>query len=395
MLQADVADQAQLSSAIATIKKDLPPLKGVIHAAGVLADGVLQQLSWTQMEKVLAPKVWGAWHLHLLTLDCELDFFVLYSSAASLLGSPGQASHVAANSFLDALAHYRRSHHLPAVSVNWGPWSEVGSATGEQLHQKMQRRGIGTITPPQGLQALAKILLKTGLSETLNLEAEAVSQIGVVPIDWAIFSQQGIRGDLFYSDFLDSNLSIDPSVQTQDLETVTTQQQSEKAADWAKQLSEIPQRRRLSFLTQALQTEVAQVLSFSGSKRVDPSVSFFDMGMDSLMSVELKNRLDIHLGYSVSSTVIFEYPTIQALSAHLVEAYADRPNQEKDRPPDLGQSDLYDSDLSDSDPSDFDLYNASDGNVSDGRQADKEDADKESADIESELAALESLLNRT
>ncbi|MEL6555919.1 MAG: SDR family NAD(P)-dependent oxidoreductase, partial [Cyanobacteria bacterium J06621_11] len=364
VLQADVTDYSQLQAAIATLTKTLPPLKGVIHAAGVLSDGVLQQLSWEQMETVLAPKVWGAWHLHQLTAGYDLDFFVLYSSAASLLGSPGQASHVAANSFLDALAHYRRSQHLPAVSINWGPWSEVGSAAGEQLHQRMQQRGIGTISPQQGVEALSSLLTSP----------QGGAQLGVVPINWATFQQQGIHRDLFYANLLSSNAFGDAALGSQRSDAVTANRQSQPppnhpqrmsaiASDWTQQLSELPQRRRLSFLTKALQSEVAQVLSFSEIKRVDLSVSFFDMGMDSLMSVELKNRLDTHLGYPIASTVIFEYPNIQSLADYLVEAYADNPSQEisvqeKDRPPDI-------------------------------------QSPKNSADIEQELAALEELLNRT
>ncbi|MEL7334532.1 MAG: SDR family NAD(P)-dependent oxidoreductase, partial [Cyanobacteria bacterium J06560_2] len=153
ILQADVANRTQLASALKTLAATLPPLKGVVHAAGVLVDGILQQLTWGKMESVLAPKVWGAWNLHQLTESYELDFFALYSSAASLLGSPGQGSHVAANSFLDALAHYRQAQELPAVSINWGPWAEVGSAAAEQVQRQMELQGIGAIAPQQGIQA--------------------------------------------------------------------------------------------------------------------------------------------------------------------------------------------------------------------------------------------------
>ena len=183
-LQADVSDRSQLASALDTLNKTLPPLRGVVHGAGVLSDGVLQQLSWPQMESVLAPKVWGAWNLHQLTLSNELDFFALYSSAASLLGSPGQGAHVAANSFLDSLAHYRQAKGLPAVSINWGPWSEIGSATGELVQRQMARQGIGAIAPEKGIEALSQILSQT-----------FTSQLGVVPIDWSKFQSQSLTND--------------------------------------------------------------------------------------------------------------------------------------------------------------------------------------------------------
>ena len=182
LFQADVAEQSQLATALTQIKATLPPLRGVIHGAGVLRDGVLQQLTWEQMKPVLAPKVWGAWNLHELTQDLPLDLFVLYSSAAALLGSPGQGSHVAANSCLDALAHHRHRLGLPALSINWGPWSEVGSAATDAIHQQMQSRGVGAIAPSQGRQALSKLLLQTPSSNS-------VSQVGVIPIRWSQLQQ--------------------------------------------------------------------------------------------------------------------------------------------------------------------------------------------------------------
>src|SRR5690606_30530681 len=109
-------------------EQTMPPLRGVIHSAGVLDDGALLQQSWSRFRTVMAPKVVGSWHLHQLTRHLPLDFFVLFSSGAAVLGSPGQSNHAAANAFMDALAHCRRAQGLPAVSINWGPWAEVGAA---------------------------------------------------------------------------------------------------------------------------------------------------------------------------------------------------------------------------------------------------------------------------
>src|SRR4029079_7853768 len=126
VLQVDVADRDALSAALEQVHENMPDLCGIFHAVGVIADGSLMRLTRASMATVFAPKVTGAWNLHLLTQESRLDFFVMFSSVASLLGSPGQANYAAANTFLDALAHYRRALGQPGLSINWGPWAEVG-----------------------------------------------------------------------------------------------------------------------------------------------------------------------------------------------------------------------------------------------------------------------------
>ena len=359
---ADVTDRAQLGAALRHISQTLPPLRGVIHCAGVLLDGTLQQLTWAQMSVVLAPKVWGAWNLHELTQDQPLDLFVLYSSAASLCGSPGQGSHVAANSFLDALAHYRRQLGLPGLSINWGPWSEVGSATA--VAADMQARGIGAISPHQGRQALSRLLLQP-----------TVPQVGVMPIHWSQFHQQGSHSDPLFANFSQPGAAQGDRSPTQ----VSARHSTSKTADWLQQLQTLPQRQRRSFLTQALQSEVAKVLGLARSQTLDPTTSFFDLGMDSLMAVELKNTLDTQLGTSVSSTVIFEFPTIRDLATHLI----DRVGAAESPPPpdDDGEQVLM---LPATGPTTAEV----------GRPAVRSPSDF-SADIEQELAALETLLDRS
>ncbi|MEB3360479.1 MAG: SDR family NAD(P)-dependent oxidoreductase [Synechococcales bacterium] len=300
VLQADVSKRDEVAGAIASLKT---PLNGVIHAAGVLDDGVLRQLTWERMEPVLAPKVYGAWHLHQLTQDQPLEFFVLFSSAASLLGSPGQGSHVAANAFLDALAHHRQSLGLPGLSINWGAWSGVGAAAQRQVDQQMQARGVDTIAPAEGLHILSQVLAQP-----------TQPQLGVIPIRWPQFLSQG-RTDAFFERFQQSAPSVGP------------------APDWRSRLQTLPERQRLPFLTTALQQEVAKVLGRPAHQLPDPQLGFFDMGMDSLMAIELKNRLDTQLGTPVSSTVIFEHPTIAALAKHLAAAVLQSPHPDSPPPP--------------------------------------------------------------
>ena len=303
VIQTDVAQRDQLAATIAAIDS---PIHGVIHAAGVLDDGVLQQLTWERLESVLAPKAYGAWHLHELTQEQPLAFFVLFSSAASLLGSPGQGSHVAANAFLDALAHHRQTLGLPSLSINWGAWSGVGAAAQRQVDQQMQARGVEAITPDQGIQIFSQLLAQP-----------SEAQVGVVPIRWAQLLSQG-WSDAFFERFQPSTPVVQPT------------------ADWRNRLENLPPQQRLSFLTTALQQEVAQVLGRAASQLPDPQLGFFDLGLDSLMAVELKNRLEGQLGTTVSSTAIFEHPTIAALAQHLAAVVLPEPLL----PPSRGEPEL-------------------------------------------------------
>ena len=291
--QADVTQRDQLTAVLADLEQTSPPLRGVIHAAGVLDDGVIEQTTWSRMAQVLAPKVDGAWHLHQLTQTQPLDFFVLFSSAASLLGAPGQGSHVAANSFLDALAHYRQGRGLPGLSINWGAWSTVGAAAERQMDVQLQSRGIGSIAPQQGLDILARLLNRPLLP-----------QMGVVPIHWPQFLQNG-RTDAFLADFIaQEETSVAGAI---------------APTGWATQLAALPAGQHAASLTHLLQTEVAHVLGLPPSRLPDPQHGFFDMGIDSLMAVELQNRLETQLGVHLPSTELFAYPNIAALTAHLVE----------------------------------------------------------------------------
>src|SRR5262249_45550766 len=127
VMQADVANFTDVGRLITTCQTQ-GPLRGIVHAAGVLDDGVLTQQSAERFSRVMAPKVHGAWNLHTHSRQLQLDFFVSFSPMASLLGSAGQSNYAAANAFLDALAHHRRAHGLPSLTINWGPWAEVGMA---------------------------------------------------------------------------------------------------------------------------------------------------------------------------------------------------------------------------------------------------------------------------
>ena len=173
--QADVSDRLQVEYVFEKIKQNMPALRGVIHAAGVLDDCAILNLDSARMKNVMAPKVNGTWNLHYESLNVPLDFFVLYSSAVSVLGSPGQGNYGAASSFLDAMAHYRRSLGLPAISINWGPWAEIGLAAAAT--EKLMEQNASA-------QHLIKVIkIDRGLEILEQLLSESIPQVMVLPFD--------------------------------------------------------------------------------------------------------------------------------------------------------------------------------------------------------------------
>ncbi|WP_226594929.1 SDR family oxidoreductase, partial [Microseira wollei] len=175
VVKADVSQPNQVVEVLEKIQKELPPLRGIIHAAGVLDDGVLQQQSIERFGRVMAPKVAGAWNLHNLTANLPLDFFVGFSSVAALFGSAGQGNYAAANAFMDGLAHYRQAMGLPGLSINWGPWANVGMAASleSRSRDRIQTMGMAAIPVERGLVALEQLL------------NQSASQVGVMPINWS------------------------------------------------------------------------------------------------------------------------------------------------------------------------------------------------------------------
>src|SRR5262249_52802229 len=154
--QGDVAAEADVAAVLEQIRSRLPPLRGVLHAAGSVDDGLLVEQDLERFERVMAPKVLGTWHLHTLTRNSPIDFFVMFSSGAALLGSPGQSNYAAANSFMDALAFRRTAEGRHALSINWGSWADVGmaAAVSEQHRRRWAEQGLRMIRPTDGVRML-------------------------------------------------------------------------------------------------------------------------------------------------------------------------------------------------------------------------------------------------
>lgn len=294
----DVSQETDVARILGEINESMPPLRGIIHAAGVLDDGMLRSHAWERFAKVMAPKVEGAWNLHVLTQDMPLDFFVLFSSMASLLGSPGQGNYAAANAFLDALAHHRRAQGLPGLSINWGTWAEVGMAAslGSHNQHRLTALGMDTIALKQGLQVLGQLFQHTD------------AQVGVVPVKWSQFMQQ-------FTDDTAPPLLAELAREAGSL--VLAEQPSVQQLEFLKRLSKVPPRDRQELFLAHVRDQVTKVLGLSPSHSLEPHQGFFDIGMDSLTSVELRNRLQTTLGRSLPSTLIFDYPTLNALAGYL------------------------------------------------------------------------------
>jgi acyl transferase domain-containing protein/NADPH:quinone reductase-like Zn-dependent oxidoreductase/SAM-dependent methyltransferase/acyl carrier protein len=313
----DVADRSRLEEVFANFGGTLPPLAGILHSAGTLDDGFLLHQNWERFAKVLAPKVTGSWHLHELTRDLPLDFFVLFSSAVSMLGSAGQANHVAACAFEDALAHYRRAQGLPALSIDWGPWAEAGAATRGTVTQRVQFKGFQPILPEQGFRVLEHLI------------GSDRARVGVMSVDWRQYANAlpaGHKAGLL-SDLIRSTENAAPIVG----------RPSEKPHAVLERLQDAPAAKRLRLLSDFVRSQAVKVLGLDASRPIDDNQPLNDFGLDSLMAVELRSLLTAELGLarSLPATLVFDYPTIAALTTYLAEEvlmWEQTPASEPDSP---------------------------------------------------------------
>ncbi|NEO38502.1 MAG: SDR family NAD(P)-dependent oxidoreductase [Moorea sp. SIOASIH] len=286
--KADMSDPELMTRVVHKIEQSNIPLAGVIHSAEMLSDGVLQNQIWSSFEQVMAPKVQGTWHLHQLTQNQPLDFFVLFSSAASLLGSPGQGNHSAANGFLDGLAHYRRGMGLPGLSIHWGPVAQVGEAAERGVDMRASEQGMSVLSPTQVLQSLELLMSGSDI------------EVGVVPIDWSAW-QERVAQWSFLADWQ---------------ETIQTTSEISKS-EFLLKLEATAANERRSLLVAHVRSQLALLLGINHPESIALETGFFDLGMDSLTSVELRNKLQTSLDCSLPSSLAFDYPNIQSLTDYL------------------------------------------------------------------------------
>ena len=293
----DVSDEKQLTEFLETFgREEWPPIRGVIHAAGVLQDQVLSQIGEAALGAVFRAKVIGGWLLHNLLKDSELDFFVMFSSAASLLGSAGQGNYAAANMFLDALVHYRRSEGKAAMSINWGPWAEVGMASRPERAERFTRKGIGSIPPETGLEIFGRLLRQNP------------AQVGVLQIDWSQLFQH-------YPEL--GNVSLLAGLRQAESSTAS---EFNGAGENDRRVRETilaaSPGERLQLLEAFLAAHVARVIGLSVD-RIEVRQPLNSLGIDSLMSIELKNRIEAELGVFIPVVKLLEGPSIAEFAEFL------------------------------------------------------------------------------
>ncbi|WP_059006774.1 type I polyketide synthase [Streptomyces specialis] len=288
----DVADREALTEVLSG-----RTLAGVVHAAGVLDDGVVTGLTPEQVGRVLRPKVAGAWNLHELTLGMDLSAFVVFSSAAGIFGSPGQAAYAAGNAYLDALAQYRHAHQLPGTSLAWGPWASTEGMADAGVLERMARNGVTALTDTEGLELFDNATRENGTGEPL-----------LVPIHLHLpaLRNRAAGGPL---------PAVLRGLVPRPVRRVAVGGETPGAL--AEQLADMTGKKRFLLLQRAVLAEVAAVLGHTSADAVGPGQAFQDLGFDSLTAVELRNRLSHATGLKLPTSLLFDYPNPAALAEHL------------------------------------------------------------------------------
>jgi acyl transferase domain-containing protein/acyl carrier protein len=293
-VQCDVANIDSLKRAFDFVDNNLPRLRGVIHAAGILDDGAIRTQNWSRFQSVMAAKIAGGWNLHRLTKKRKLDFFVLFSSISAYWGTPGQSNYAAANAFLDGLAHYRNALQLPAKTVNWGSWASVGMATllRDHIQEQKKKQGLGVIEINDGMTILGRLINSDNV------------QTVVVDVDYGKYVQQ-----------LSSVPPLFQELATKKVKSSTTQNDKPKVL--AHKLEGLSVEESRQMITTFCTGHAAKILGVSDPSGLDINTSLFDYGLDSLSAVELSNLFELALGQRLPVTLLHEKKTL----ANLIEDF--------------------------------------------------------------------------
>ncbi|AKT38862.1 hybrid non-ribosomal peptide synthetase/type I polyketide synthase [Chondromyces crocatus] len=302
VMQVDVSRADALSAALDTLRREEGPLRGIFHLAGSLSDAVLLRQDPERLHAVLAPKVAGASLLHALTLHDPLEHFVLFSSIAAVLGTPGQANYAAANAFLDGLAQHRRALGRPALSIQWGPWAGAGMAAEQGAADRRAAHGFESMPPEQALALLERLL------------GGAAGDIGVFRVDWRL---------------LLARLPTVPPLLVEQLPAEARTARAPLASPagapetaagppaWIRSLEAALPEDREGLLRARLLDLVRQSLGLAHDRPIDPRMPLHELGLDSLMAVDLREAIGKSVGLRFPATLLFNHPSIEALVAFL------------------------------------------------------------------------------
>ncbi len=280
------------------VRAEGPPLRGILHLAGILDNAALRQQDEDRFARVFAPKIRGAWLLDRLTRGDPLDLFVMFSSVASVLGAAGQANHAAANAVLDMLAHERRERGLPGLSINWGAWAGVGAAAGQEVSARLAALGLGAMNPVRGIRALESLLRGDS------------AQLTVLPVEWQRFMDgAGQRGlSRFLAEI--AGTSTKPASAAAGAPVQRSNLREELAA--------APASRRRQLVAAFVREHALRTLGMDPATAILVTTPLGELGLDSLLVVELRNKLGLALGASLPVTLLFDYPTLDALTDYLL-----------------------------------------------------------------------------
>jgi acyl transferase domain-containing protein/thioesterase domain-containing protein/acyl carrier protein len=313
----DVADEGQLGDFLQAFRREgWPPIRGVMHLAGVVEPQLLRTLEIAELERVLRPKLLGTWLLHRVLEDTPLDFFVLFSSAASLLSSPLLGSYAAANAFLDALAHYRRSLGLPALAINWGYWSQTGMAARyeREVGRELTPRGMTAFNPEQGLTALSHLL------------RQDTAQAAVMSVDWEEWSRfhPAASKSPLLSDLVTRGDGDSPAIMGIPTERGGAQTEAQPgrgtvlALTLNRKLLDSSPDELQGAVTTYIREQIARILHME-TLSIPTDRNLVELGLDSLMAMELIRGVERDLQLRLYPREIFARPSVDALADYLAD----------------------------------------------------------------------------
>ncbi len=304
----DVSNRRDVATALETTL----PLRGVFHCAGVLEDAALSRQTWNRFERVLAGKAEGARHLDQLTRNCPLDHFVMFSSVAGALGSPGQSNYAAANAFLDALAQQRTGQDLPALSVDWGAWQETGMAVRTGVVERSAQTGITGILTRDALLALQSLMESGAGPQSIVLSMNWSRYIDNLAVGWhrRLLSQIGLRTE----------------------KRSRVRENRGKAESWLEKLHAAGKAQQPDLLRTLLEERIRRTLRLPPDQVIVHDQPLQELGLDSLLSIELRNSLGISLQRNLPATLLFDYPTLKTLIDHLLSVVERKESASREEP---------------------------------------------------------------